>query len=382
MLGRLQPSHRGLQLAVEPVVLDRHGGLGRQRAREVLEAGRERSHVTLDLVAAGEVLHAVALAVDELEHADHASVGRLEWHDQHRFRPVPDLAVVGPVGGERRPRRQRVDVVEIERLTAEGDVARDAAGADLDPVPLEGRRDAVVLDDGEPQHRLAGVPGLDEVERARVRVGDLTSLRHDEIEELGGIALRRQPDTDGVEILELRGQPRQVVLRALLLFPELRVRVGIGERLRDDSDRQSGSQRGVDDLASCRKRLRFSERHDLDGGVLAPDDESGLELGRGGDDHHARAGDQGVATFPQRHALIIVGERLEQTCRRGVGKRKETIDHREIGRRILANERTLEPGCRGCQATPTFAPRKRQTFRQSTRIWRPPGQKRGVTKTP
>src|SRR6059036_2484695 len=101
VLGRLQPSHRGLQLAVEPVVLDRHGGLGRQRAREVLEAGRERSHVTLDLVAAGEVLHAVALTVDELEHADHASVGRLEWHDQHRFRPVPDLAVVGPVGGER-----------------------------------------------------------------------------------------------------------------------------------------------------------------------------------------------------------------------------------------------------------------------------------------
>src|SRR5262249_1994684 len=88
------------------------------------------------------------------------------------------------------------------------------------------------------------------------------------------------------------------------------------------------------------------------GGVLAPDDERGLELGRGSDDHHARPGDQGVAPFPKRHALIIVRERLEQTGRRGVGKRKETIDHREIGRRILANARTLEPGCRGCQATP------------------------------
>ena len=125
---RLEPALPPGQLAEQVAVGQGYRGLRRERGGQVPRRLRVGQGVALDGLAGGERAAALALAVDQLEHADDVPARRLHRKHQHGLGAVAgegvDLRVeaVGALGG------QGVGVVDVQDLAGEGHVPARLSG--------------------------------------------------------------------------------------------------------------------------------------------------------------------------------------------------------------------------------------------------------------
>src|SRR5216117_3070061 len=151
----------------------------------------------------------LALAVDELEDADHFFLVILHGDDEHRLRAVAVPLVERAVDAVFDIRRQEVGIVDHERLAGHRRVPRETRAVHRDR-ELDERRVGlgVRLRDPEAQPLLALVARLDEVETARVRGGDPSRLREDELEQGFQVPLGAEGDADARQLADLAAAVR------------------------------------------------------------------------------------------------------------------------------------------------------------------------------
>ena len=202
--GLHEPLEQSLDFFVQPAVLDRDRRLSRERGHELHGAPRVRYYLVLHVRRRGEYGFGVALAVDELEDADHFFLVILHGEDEHRLRAVAVALVERAVDAVFHVRRQEVGIVDHERLAGHRRVPRETRAVHRDR-ELDERRVGlgVRLRDPEAQPLLALVARLDEVETARVRGGNPSRLREDELEQGFQVPLGAEGDADARQLADL-----------------------------------------------------------------------------------------------------------------------------------------------------------------------------------
>ena len=203
-----EPLEQPLDVLVEPAVLDRHRGLRRERAHQLDGALVVRQHLALDDLGRRQSHVGVALAVDELQHADDLVAVRLHRNHEHRLRAIAELLVEAAVLLVRHVVGQQIHVGDDERLAGGRRVPGQARVVDLDGELGERQGgERVVLRQLEAQRvrrrRRRSRRSFGEVERARVARRDAARLAENHLEQREQIALGRQRDADARQLLEL-----------------------------------------------------------------------------------------------------------------------------------------------------------------------------------
>ena len=196
---------------VQPAVVERDRRLRGERGGEADEALGVGQHLALDLFGRGKALCPITLAVDQLEDPDDVARRRPHRHHQHGLGPVAGMPVEGRVDVIAGVARRLVGVGEVNALSCQRHVAGDALlvhrhvrgrGGAAARV-RRGQGDRVVLGELKAKPPRLAVRLLNEVNGAGVAVGDGARQGEDEREQSVDIALRREPDADFVELLEL-----------------------------------------------------------------------------------------------------------------------------------------------------------------------------------
>ena len=231
---------------VEAAVLEGHRRLRGEGGGQALEALGVGEGLGLDLLGRGEAPRGVALAVDQLEDADDVVARRLHGHHEHGLRAVARVLVEAGIDVVSGARGRHVGVVQVDDLSRQGDVARDALVADghggsggpgvAGPRKWNGR--GIVLGDLEAEAARLALRLLHEVDRPRVAAGDLAGSRQDETQQRLHVALGGEPDADLVELLELA--PRGGGLAA-----QSRVVEGLFERALENGPGHRLAQAGI-----------------------------------------------------------------------------------------------------------------------------------------
>src|SRR2546427_31910 len=157
----------------------------------------------------------VALAVDELQHADDLFLVVLHRNHEHRLGAVAVPLVEGAVDAVFDVGRQEVGVVEDQGLARDRGVPGEAGAVDGHR-EFDERRLGLGIGLGQPEAQplLPLAARFHEVEAARVRLGDATRLCEDEVEQGLQIALGPEGDADAGELADLAAARRRLAAGA------------------------------------------------------------------------------------------------------------------------------------------------------------------------
>ena len=218
--GVHEPLEEVLDLRVELAVLDGHRRLAGEGGDEFDRPPRERHDLALHVRRRGEHGLEVALAVDELQHADDLFLVVLHRNHEHRLGAVAVPLVEGAVDAVFDVGRQEVGVVEDQGLARDRGVPGEAGAVDGHR-EFDERRLGLGVGLGQPEAQplLPLAARFHEVEAARVRLGDATRLCEDEVEQGLQIALGPEGDADAGELADLAAARRRLVAGARRLHP-------------------------------------------------------------------------------------------------------------------------------------------------------------------
>src|SRR5262249_12375938 len=186
--------------------------LGREGLGEPLGPRVERNHAALEILRAVQPVLDAPLAVDELHDADDLAA-RVDHRDgQDGARLVARLFVEGAIVTEtpgvvaRSRRGELVPVRDVDDLAGDDAAADDRAGIDRQRELREVELGAVILRDFETKRalRYVFVLPLDDVDRSRVGICNISAFFQYQREQLVDVALRRQGAADRVDLVDLR----------------------------------------------------------------------------------------------------------------------------------------------------------------------------------
>ena len=180
---------------LEPCTAHRDRRVGRERSRDVFEAGMERNRLAVG-----------AHRVDQLQHAQVSLRGVAQRHRQHRMSAISSGQVDPPVERVRRVARYVVGFRHVDDLAGVRDVAGEARHVqgkplDLQPLLHFGVAEPPILDLGL-DHREAEMGALTQEERRRFRAGEPARLHHDSLEHGGELALAADRDSKLKEVFD------------------------------------------------------------------------------------------------------------------------------------------------------------------------------------
>ena len=308
--------------------MDRDGRLRGERPGELLVPGAVGPDRPLDLFHRREAVPEFRLAVDQLERADRLALRRAHRHHQHRLGTVAGLVVERAVDPERRPRRRRVGVLEVEGVPGQRDVSCDAGARQRQPRRTVGDLDRVVLGQSEAQPPGAVGVLLDKVERAGIALRDLPRLGQDGLEQLTRVALGGEPDADRVQLGELPiesrhgGRAVEIVERVLHGARENRPAHARREQPVPVFGPRAGGV-GVDEGQDAQRRV-------------APPPVGDVRA----DQHHGRRRRGQIRRRGQRGDVERVAEKLGRGRRRARGRvvQNTTAHGTKVGRRLRRSQ--------------------------------------------
>ena len=266
---RDEPFEQPLDVLVQPAVLDGHRRLRRERAHELDGALVVRQHLAVHHLRRRQLGVGVALAIDELQHADDLVAVRLHRNDEHRLGAIAELLVERAILLVRDVVGEQVDVGDHERLARRRGVPGEAGMVDRDGALGErqrGQREVLRELEAKRVRRPATLGAFRDVHRAGVARRDAARLGEDHLEQREEIALGRERDADV-------GQLRQLSMARLFLghrLPFRRERHGMAESAAQHRhhrpDRRIPRQiAGQKIEGKVGRRLRFTriaQRHD------------------------------------------------------------------------------------------------------------------------
>ncbi len=252
---------------VELAVLDRDGRLPRQRLDQLHRVRAEGDDLAGGLRRIVEDGGGVALAVDQLQHADYVALVILHRDDEHRLGAVAVPLVERPVERVGDVAGQHVDVVDDQGLALGGGVARQRRVVDRNR-EFDERNvgPALVLAQLEPQLSAALLVGLHDVEAAGVGVRDAPGLVQDEFEQGVVVLLGGEPHPDVAQLGQLAHPRGRLVAGQERLAPGGRGTEGGTQRQQQEAGAGGRREKGRQPLGRQSIRniplARSAEGHD------------------------------------------------------------------------------------------------------------------------
>ena len=178
-----------LDVAIEPVVFERHRRLAGERFGELLAVLRKRNHFLLNPSVRNQPRLGALLGVEQLENADDLVLLILHGDDQHRLGLVVEFAVKIAVQGKGKVGDATVSVLDVSESFRRDGVTRHALLVDGQGMRPNKELASVTLHQLEDE-MLGPVRLLfHEIKRSRVGAGDFAALGHDQLEQRVRVAL-------------------------------------------------------------------------------------------------------------------------------------------------------------------------------------------------
>ena len=199
-----KPVEQRLDLRVQLPVFVSHRRLRRERKRQVHRALRKRLHVIRRVRRIANSRRRIRLRIDQLQHAEHFALRVPHRQAQQTLRVIAGLLIEAVVEMKRQVVRNFVRVLEIQHFAAQRRVARHRFFAQRQRHFLERKIQRIILRQLEAQLPVLPVRILfHQIQRTRIRAGDLPRLRQNHVQQQIELALRRERHANFVELFPL-----------------------------------------------------------------------------------------------------------------------------------------------------------------------------------